>query len=119
MRIQIVAMTIVLFLASVAGFGQTPTPTPAPQSFVQPVQTTPDVIPDCTQPGTNEACGDQRSSFIADAYLGEAVDNFAGDTTLQYLNPAGRQQQQASRDRRDRLPVPADGRQELAESSSG
>jgi hypothetical protein len=89
MRIQTVAITVILFLAGVAAFGQTPTPvpTPAPQSLVQPVQTTNDVIPDCTQPGTNDACGDQRSSFLADAYLGEAVDNFAGDTTLQYLNP--------------------------------
>src|SRR4051812_3732945 len=92
MRIQIVAITVILCLASVAGFGQTPTPTPtpvpvpAPQSLVQPVQTTPDVVPDCTQPG-NQACGDQRNPFIASAYLGEAVDNFAGDTTLQYLNP--------------------------------
>jgi hypothetical protein len=98
MRIRIAAMTVVLFLASVAGFSQTvapvPTPTPVPtpvptlmpQSLIQPVQTTPDVIPDCTQPG-NPNCGDQRSSFIAAAYLGEAVDNFAGDTTLQYLNP--------------------------------
>jgi hypothetical protein len=100
MRIQIVAITLILFLA-VGAFGQTPTPTPAPvptptpapapvptpvPQLVQPVQTTPDVVPDCTQPGS-QACGDQRSSFIADAYLGEAVDNFAGDTTLQYLNP--------------------------------
>src|SRR5438270_3214393 len=90
MRTRIV-VTVVLFLASLSGFGQTPTPasapTPAPQPLIQTVQTTPDVIPDCTQPGTNQACGDQRSSFVADAYLGEAVDNFAGDTTLQYLNP--------------------------------
>jgi hypothetical protein len=55
-----------------------------PQSLTQ---TTPDVVPDCTQPGTNHACGDQRNALIADVYLGEAVDNFAGDTTLQYLNP--------------------------------
>jgi hypothetical protein len=93
MRIQTVAISVILFLGSVAVFGQTPTPTPAPapapspQSLVQTNQTTPDVVPDCTQPGTNYACGDQRSSFLADAYLGEAVDNFAGDTTLQYLNP--------------------------------
>jgi hypothetical protein len=89
MRIQIVAVTVALLLSIVSGFGQTPVPTPAPvpQSLVQTVQTTPDIIPDCTQPGTNDACGDQRSSFLADAYLGEAVDNFAGDTTLQYLNP--------------------------------
>jgi hypothetical protein len=89
MRTRIVAVTIVLFLASLSGFGQTPTPapTPAPQPWSPSVQTTPDVVPDCTQPGTNPACGDQRSSFIADAYLGEAVDNFAGDETLQYLNP--------------------------------
>jgi hypothetical protein len=92
MRNRLIAMVVVLFLVSVCGFAQTatptPTPTPTPQPLIQPVvQTTPDVIPDCTQPGTNEACGDQRSSFLADAYLGEAVDNFAGDTTLQYLNP--------------------------------
>jgi hypothetical protein len=88
MRIQIVAITLILFLVSVAGFGQTPAPvpTPAPQPLIQPVQTTPDVIPDCTQAG-NPNCGDQRSSFLADVYLGEAVDNFAGDTTLKYLNP--------------------------------
>jgi hypothetical protein len=79
-----------LFLASVAGFGQTtnpaptPAPSPVPQSYVQ---TGADVIPDCTQPGTNQACGDQRSAFLADVYLGEAVDNFAGDTALKYLNP--------------------------------
>jgi hypothetical protein len=84
MRIQIVAVTVILLLASVAGFGQTPAPVPQP--LIQSVQTTPDVIPDCTQAG-NLNCGDQRSSFLADVYLGEAVDNFAGDTTLKYLNP--------------------------------
>jgi hypothetical protein len=90
MRIQIVAISVILFLVSVAVFGQTvapvpvPVPVPVPQSLAQP---TADVVPDCTQPGANEACGDQRSSFLADVYLGEAVDNFAGDTTLQYLNP--------------------------------
>src|SRR3954454_6217472 len=82
MRARIVAVTVILFLASMAGFAQTPAPVPAPVP-----QTTPDVVPDCTQPGTNQACGDQRNPFIASAYLGEAVDNFAGDTTLQYLNP--------------------------------
>jgi hypothetical protein len=86
MRARIIAVTVMLFLVCVAGFGQTPNPvpTPVPQPYGQP---TADVIPDCTQPGTNAACGDQRSSFLASAYLGEAVDNFAGDTTLKYLNP--------------------------------
>jgi hypothetical protein len=90
MRSRIVAVTVMLFLSSVAGFGQTPNPvpTPAPSPVPQPyVQTTPDATPDCTQPGTNRLCGDQRDSLIADVYLGEAVDNFAGDTTLKYLNP--------------------------------
>jgi hypothetical protein len=53
-----------------------------------PVQTTPDVVPPCdTNPAGNALCGDQRNPFIADVYLGEAVDNFAGDEMLQYLNP--------------------------------
>ena len=83
MRNRLIAVIAALFLASVAGFGQTPAPSPAPYPALVPqslTQTTPDVVPDCTQPGTNHACGDQRSSFIADVYLGEAVDNFAGDT---------------------------------------
>jgi hypothetical protein len=81
MRSRIVAVSVMLFLASVAGFGQTPNPapTPAPSPVPQPyVQTTADPTPDCTQPGTNRACGDQRDSLIADVYLGEAVDNFDG-----------------------------------------
>jgi hypothetical protein len=82
MRTRIVAVSVVLLLGSMSGFGQTPAPMPQPT-----VQTTNDLVPDCTQPGTNQACGDQRSAFTALAYLGEAVDNFAGDTTLQYLNP--------------------------------
>ena len=86
MRTRIVAVTVILFLASMAGFGQTPAPVPAPMAQTY-TQNTGDVVPDCTQPGTNQACGDQRNPFVAAAYLGEAVDNFAGDATLQYLNP--------------------------------
>jgi hypothetical protein len=79
-------MTVILVLASMAVFGQTPPPAPLPLPLPT-VQTTADVVPDCSQPGTDRACGDQRDSFIADVYLGEAVDNFAGDTALKYLNP--------------------------------
>lgn len=87
MRARIVTLTVVLSLACAALFGQTPAPTPAPVPQPTTQTTSGDVAPDCSQPGTNPACGDQRNAFMALAYIGEAVDNFAGDTTLQYLNP--------------------------------
>jgi len=50
-----------------------------------------DYRPDCTQRDANGKpladCRDTRDPFIASAYIGEAIDNFAGDPTLQYLNP--------------------------------
>ncbi|MEA2328905.1 MAG: hypothetical protein QOE68_3864 [Thermoanaerobaculia bacterium] len=97
MRTLKVVANLVVFLGTISLFGQTPTPDPTPvpvpvpvpvpgSNLVQPPK--PDVPIDCVgAKAANVDCGDQRSSFIADAYLGEAVDNFAGDEMLQYLNP--------------------------------
>lgn len=50
--------------------------------FAQPGPTT---LPCGT--GTNPPCADDRGAFVASAYLGEVVDTFAGDATINYLNP--------------------------------
>jgi hypothetical protein len=43
--------------------------------------------PQPTPTHTSDSLEDQRSSFEASGYLGEVVDTFAGDETINYLNP--------------------------------
>jgi len=46
-----------------------------------------DARPDCSQSPLPADCRDTREPFLASAYVGDAVDTFAGDETLKYLNP--------------------------------
>ncbi|MEA2237197.1 MAG: hypothetical protein QOC81_1921, partial [Thermoanaerobaculia bacterium] len=77
MSIRRIAAVLILLLVSVAGFAQTTT---SPKA-------TRDLDCDDANDAKDSRCNDPRDSLLADFYLGEAVDNFAGDETLGYLNP--------------------------------